>query len=72
MNVKKVNVVVRKVYANNTTQFLEHFKFTGNGFSESHSNNYDRYYYDYEIDEWTERPDEFNYVGDELYNEHRK
>ncbi|MCQ2609485.1 MAG: MG2 domain-containing protein, partial [Lachnospiraceae bacterium] len=31
LNVNKINVRVKKVYANNTTQFLQHFDFTGNG-----------------------------------------
>lgn len=68
LNVNKINVVVRKVYANNTTQFLHRFDFKGNGFYEGDDDDSDRWYYDYEIDDWVERPDEFGFVGDELYN----
>ena len=31
LNVTKVNIVVKKIYANNTTQFLQGFDFSGNG-----------------------------------------
>ena len=70
LNVKKVKVIVRKVYANNITQFLQHFDFSGNGkyngsftkVEEQESNNDDYYdYYDY-------YGESFNNVGDELYN----
>ncbi|MBQ2204749.1 MAG: alpha-2-macroglobulin family protein [Lachnospiraceae bacterium] len=63
LNVKKANIVVRKVYANNTTQFLQNFDFTGNG--NYKTNNY--YYYGYD-DENEQNNDEFFNVGDELYN----
>ncbi len=32
LNVKKINVVVKKVYSNNLTQFLQQFNFAGNGY----------------------------------------
>ncbi len=63
MNVKKINVVVKKVYANNLTQFLQHFNFAGNGYIYK---TYDEYY-DEEKDEYVSN-DTFEYVGDELYN----
>ena len=67
LNVKKVNIVVRKVYANNMTQFLQNFSFVGNGYY-SGDNYYDddgqsedEYgYYDYY--------DSFDNVGDKLYD----
>ena len=68
MNVKKVKVIVRKVFANNITQFLQHFNFAGNGkyngsFTKEDDNqsNDDYYYYDY-------YGESFYNVGDELYN----
>lgn len=73
LNVKKVKVIVRKVFVNNITQFLQHFNFTGNGkyngsfvkpSDDQSNNNYDdNYYYDYY---WGD--ESFYNVGDELYN----
>ena len=40
LNVTKVNIVVKKIYANNTTQFLQGFDFSGNG----------QYWYDYNFE----------------------
>lgn len=56
LNVNKVNVVVRKVYANNTTQFLQNFSFKGNGYFSGDSYYYDEYNYG------------FDNVGDTLYD----
>lgn len=64
INVKKVNVVVRKVYSNNTTQFLQSFSFQGNGYFDGDD------YYDDEFD----YGDDFGYynkfysVGDKVYD----
>ena len=68
LNVKKVNVSVKKVYVNNTTQFLQDFNFSGNGkyygsfTKEDAENENDFYYYD---DYYSNN---FYDVGDELYN----
>lgn len=67
LNVNKVNIVVRKVYANNMTQFLQNFNFTGNGY---YSNDYyydsdEDYYDDYGYDTYI---DNFDNIGDKLYD----
>lgn len=78
LNVTKVNIIVRKVYANNTTQFLQRFDFAGNGnyrgsfksSSESSENNEneDYYYYD-DYDYYSyDSSNNFENVGDEIYN----
>lgn len=74
LNVKRLNVVVRKVYANNLTQFLQRLNFSGNGRYEGsfrknddeneinkYENDYDDYYY-------YDGNASFYNVGDELYN----
>lgn len=67
LNVNKVNIVVRKVYANNMTQFLQNFDFSGNGYY-SNQYNYDwEGYYDDEYG-YIERDDIFDNVGDKLYD----
>ena len=63
MNVKKINVVVKKVYANNLTQFLQYFDFKGNG---KIRKTYDEYY-DEEQDMYVSN-DTFEYVGDVIYD----
>lgn len=82
LNVTKVNIIVRKVYANNTTQFLQKFDFTGNGKyrgnfdkvtdNDENTNNQDgEYYYDYYDDYdyyYGDSSNNFSNVGDELYN----
>ena len=68
LNVKKINVVVRKVYANNMTQFLQNFNFTGNGYY-SNDNYYDSEYYDEEDEYGYDRyVSAFDNVGDKLYD----
>ncbi len=73
LNVKRINVIVRKVYANNLTQFLQRLNFSGNGRYEGsfrnddesemnkYENDYDDYYY-------YDQHSSFYNVGDELYN----
>lgn len=67
LNVKKVNIVVRKVYSNNMTQFLQNFDFSGNGYY-SNDSYYDSDYDD--EDEWgySRYYDTFDNVGDKLYD----
>ena len=74
LNVKKLNVIVRKVYANNLTQFLQRLNFSGNGRYEgsfnkadndTETNNYESDYDDYY---YYDKYASFYNVGDELYN----
>ena len=67
MNVKKVNIVVRKVYANNMTQFLQNFDFSGNGYY-SNDSYYDNDYYDEDDYGYSMYYDSFDNVGDKLYD----
>lgn len=62
LNVNKINVIVNKIYVNNTTQFLQKFDFTGNG---KYSGDY--YYNEYDN---TESYDSTDYVGDVIYNKY--
>ena len=68
LNVNKINIIVRKVYANNLTQFLQKFSFSGNGtyrgsfYQKTDDNEYEDdnyYYYD---------DSSFYDVGDEIFN----
>lgn len=79
LNVNKVKVIVRKIYANNTTQFLQNFDFTGNGKyhgsfepireTEKRNDEDDDYWYYYDEEYYySENSKNFNNVGDELYN----
>lgn len=58
---------MRKVYANNMTQFLQNFDFSGNGY---YSNQYSYDWEGYYDDEYgyIERSDIFDNVGDKLYD----
>ena len=69
INVKRVKVDVRKVFVNNTTQFLQNFDFEGNGkykgsFVEikERENSYDDEYYYY--DDYYDNASNFNNVGE--------
>ena len=71
LNVKRIYVNIKKVYANNTTQFLQSFDFSGNGkyygsFYEG-SDNYDEDYYYDEYDYYRSNANRFSNVGDTIY-----
>ena len=71
LNVNKIKIVVRKVYSNNLTQFLQNFRFSGNGVFIGSFDTYngeeigdeylDDYYYSYFS------PHLFSNVGDEIF-----
>ena len=77
LNVTKVNIIVRKVFVNNTTQFLQRFDFTGNGTykgsfkkvdENGNSENEDyNYFEDYDYYSY-DQSNNFDNVGDEIYN----
>ena len=67
LNVKKVNIVVRKVYANNMTQFLQNFDFSGNGYY-SNDSYYDNDYEDEDDYGYSTYYNSFDNVGDKLYD----
>jgi uncharacterized protein YfaS (alpha-2-macroglobulin family) len=61
INVKKVKIVVTKVYENNLTQFLSNFMFNGNGKITNDYGDYSDYYNDYYSNQILAK------VGDEIF-----